>query len=145
MNIENLLKEAADSLSKMAELQATPVIVEDLGDVSNKIEAEIGKTARCILVGFGGSTPVKQGKSGEDMLVDSVKLVVSCFEKPAVNRKTEGVPTLLAMAQAVRRELTGAKTKDMSSVLFYRGITPIAELTGGRVSCDVIFDTKDTL
>ena len=145
MSIENLLNEAADSLSETAELQGTPVIVEDLGDVSNKIEAEIGKTARCILVGFGGSDPVKQGKGGEDVLVDNVKLVVSCFEKPAVNRKAKGAPTLLGMAQAVRRELTGAKTEDMSSVLFYRGITPIAELTGGRVSCDVLFDTKDTL
>ena len=144
MNIENLLKEAADSLHKTAELQDTPVVVEDLGDVSNKIETEIGMTARCILVGFGGSDPVKQGKVG-DVLVDKVKLVVSVFEKPVVNRKAKGVPTLLAMAQAIRRELTGAKTKDMSSVLFYRGISPIAELTGGRVSCDVIFDTKDTL
>ena len=144
MNIENLMKEAADTLRKTAELQDTPVVVEDLGDVSNKIEAEIGKSSRCILVGFGGSAPVKQGQVG-DVLVDNVKLVVSVFEKPVVNRKAEGVPTLLAMAQAVRRELTGAKTKDMSSVLFYRGISPIAELTGGRVSCDVSFDTKDTL
>ena len=144
MNIENLLKEAADSLRKMDELQATPVIIEDLGDVSNKIESEIGKSARCILVGFGGSAPVKQGNVGE-VIVDNVKLVVSVFEKPVVNRRAHGVPTLLGMAQAVRRELTGAKTKDMSSVLFYRGISPIAELTGGRVSCDVSFDTKDTL
>lgn len=144
MNIENLLKEAADSLRNMDELQATPVIIEDLGDVSNKIESEIGKSARCILVGFGGSAPVKQGNVG-DVIVDNVKLVVSVFEKPVVNRRAHGVPTLLGMAQAVRRELTGAKTKDMSSVLFYRGISPIAELTGGRVSCDVSFDTKDTL
>lgn len=144
MNIENLLKEAADSLRNMDELQATPVIIEDLGDVSNKIESEIGKSARCILVGFGGSAPVKQGNVGE-VIVDNVKLVVSVFEKPVVNRRARGVPTLLGMAQAVRRELTGAKTKDMSSVLFYRGISPIAELTGGRVSCDVSFDTKDTL
>ena len=144
MNIENLLKEAADSLRKMDELQATPVIIEDLGDVSNKIESEIGKSARCILVGFGGSAPVKQGNVG-DVIVDNVKLVVSVFEKPVVNRRAHGVPTLLGMAQAVRRELTGAKTKDMSSVLFYRGISPIAELTGGRVSCDVSFGTKDTL
>lgn len=144
MNIENLLKEAADSLRKMDELQATPVIIEDLGDVSNKIESEIGKSARCILVGFGGSAPVKQGNVG-DVIVDNVKLVVSVFESPVVNRSAEGVPTLMGMAQAVRRELTGAKTKDMSSVLFYRGISPIAELTGGRVSCDVSFDTKDTL
>lgn len=144
MNIENLLKEAADSLRNMDELQATPVIIEDLGDVSNKIESEIGKSARCILVGFGGSAPVKQGNVG-DVIVDNVKLVVSVFEKPVVNRRARGVPTLLGMAQAVRRELTGAKTKDMSSVLFYRGISPIAELTGGRVSCDVSFDTKDTL
>ena len=144
MNIENLLKEAADSLRNMDELQATPVIIEDLGDVSNKIESEIGKSARCILVGFGGSAPVKQGNVG-DVIVDNVKLVVSVFESPVVNRSAEGVPTLMGMAQAVRRELTGAKTKDMSSVLFYRGISPIAELTGGRVSCDVSFDTKDTL
>lgn len=144
MNIENLLKEAADSLRNMDELQATPVIIEDLGDVSNKIESEIGKSARCILIGFGGSAPVKQGNVG-DVIVDNVKLVVSVFEKPVVNRRAHGVPTLLGMAQAVRRELTGAKTKDMSSVLFYRGISPIAELTGGRVSCDVSFDTKDTL
>lgn len=144
MNIENLLKEAADTLRKTEELQDTPVIIEDLGDVSNKIESEIGKSARCILVGFGGSAPVKQGQVG-DVIVDNVKLVVSVFEKPVVNRKARGVPTLLVMAQAVRRELTGAKTNDMSSVLFYRGISPIAELTGGRVSCDVSFDTKDTL
>ena len=144
MNIENLVNVAADSRRNLDELQATPVIIEDLGDGSNKIESEIGKSSRCIRVGFGGSAPVKQGNIG-DVIVDNVKLVVSVFEKPVVNRRAHGVPTLLGMAQAVRRELPGAKTKDLSSVRFYRGISPIAELTGGRVSCDVSFDTKDTL
>ena len=145
MTIVNLMNEAADSLKKDPFLAATPVVVEDVGDVSNKIEAEIGKTNRCILVGFGGSNPVKQGSRGAGVIVDKVKMSVSCFEKPATNRRTKGAPTLLDMAQAVRRILTGAKTEDMASVLFYRGITPIAELTGGRISCDVIFDTDDTL
>ena len=88
MTIVNLMNEAADSLKKDTFLAATPVVVEDVGDVSNKIEAEIGKTNRCILVGFGGSNPVKQGSRGAGVIVDKVKMSVSCFEKPATNRRT---------------------------------------------------------
>ena len=144
MKLTTLIHDVAVFIRNIDGLKTTPVIEEDLGSVETKLQKELGQTSRCVLVGFGGADPVKQGKGGP--LIAKTKLVVSCFEKPVTNRRAgEEVPTALGMAQKIARELQGTRNEDMASVLFFRRITPLAELQGGVVSCDVIFDTDDTL
>lgn len=144
MILTTLIHDVAVFVRNIDELKPTPVIEEDLGNVETKIQKNLGQTARCILVGFGGSDPVKQGAGGP--LIAKTKLVVSCFEKPVTNRLAgKTTPTALGMAQKIARELQGCRNEGMASVLFFRRLTPLAELRDGVVSCDVIFDTDDTL
>ena len=144
MKLTTLIHDVAVFIRNVDALKTTTVIEEDLGDVATKIQKEVGQTSRCVLVGFGGSDPVKQGAGGP--LVAKTRLVVSCFEKPVTNRRAgEETPTALGMAQTIARELQGTRNEDMASCLFFRRITPLAELQGGVVSCDVVFDTDDTM
>ena len=144
MKLTSLIHDVAVFIRNIDCLKTTTVIEEDLGDVATKLQKELGQTSRCVLVGFGGADPVKQGAGGP--LVAKTRLVVSCFERPVTNRRSgEDTPTALSMAQTIARELQGTRNEDMASVLFFRRITPLAELQGGVVSCDVVFDTDDTL
>lgn len=144
MKLTTLIHDVAVFIRNIDCLKTTTVIEEDLGNVETKLQNEVGQKSRCVLVGFGGSDPVKQGKGGP--LIAKTRLVVSCFEKPVTNRRAgEEVPTALGMAQTIARELQGTRNEDMASCLFFRRITPLAELQGGVVSCDVVFDTDDTL
>ena len=144
MKLTTLIHDCAVFIRNIDGLKTTTVIEEDLGNVETKLQKELGQTSRCVLVGFGGSDPVKQGKGGP--LIAKTRLVVSCFEKPVTNRRPGAeTPTALGMAQKIARELQGTRNEDMASVLFFRRITPLAELQGGVVSCDVIFDTDDEI
>lgn len=144
MKLDTLIHDVAEFVRNLRGLQTTPVIEEDLGSVETKLQKELGQTSRCVLVGFGGSDPLKQGKGGP--LIAKTKLVVSCFEKPVTNRRPgQPATTALGMAQTIARELQGTRNEGMASVLFFRRLTPLAELTGGVVSCDVVFDTDDVL
>lgn len=144
MKLTTLIHDVAVFVRNAEGLKTTPVIEEDLGNVETNLQKELGQTSRCVLVGFGGSDPLKQGNGGP--LLAKTKLVVSCFEKPVTNRRA-GVdaPTALGMAQAIAHNLQGTANEEMASVLFFRRITPLAELKNGVVSCDVVFDTDDTL
>ena len=142
MSIEELMAAVRDALNGVPYLCDTPVIVEDLGDISNGIEVYFGKSTRCVVVMFAGSEPVKQGSG---LLIDIVKIAVRCYDKPALTRVDHTDLTLLGMAQAIAHDLQGKKAPGMTSCLFYRGISQITQHNRDVVSCDVFFDTKQTL
>ena len=48
MSIEKLMAAVKDELRSVPYLYGTPVIVEDLGDISNGIEVYFGKSTRCV-------------------------------------------------------------------------------------------------
>ena len=142
MSIEELMAAVKDALREVPYLCNTPVIVEDLGDISNGIETYFGKSTRCVVVMFAGSEPVKQGAG---LLIDRVKIAVRCYDKPALTRVDHTGLTLLGMAQAIAHDLQGKKAPGMTSCLFYRGISQITQHNKDVVSCDVFFDTKQTI
>ena len=142
MKIEKLMEEVKGALGQIPYLYGTPVIVEDLGDISKGIETYFGKSTRCVVVMFAGSEPVKQGSG---LLIDSVKIAVRCYDKPALTRVERTKLTLLGMAQEIAHGLQGKKTPGMTSCLFYRGISQITQHNRDVVSCDVFFDTKETI
>ena len=142
MRIEKLMEAVKGELRNIPYLYGTTVIVEDLGDISKGIEVYFGKSTRCVVVMFAGSGPVKQGAGP---LVDSVKIAARCYDKPALTRVEKPGLTLLGMAQAIAHGLQGKKAPDMTSCLFYRGISPITQHNNGVVSVDVFFDTKETI
>ena len=142
MSIEELMGLVRDALKEVPYLCDTPVIVEDLGDIAKGIEVYFGKSTRCVVVMFAGSDPVKQGAG---LLVDSVKIAARCYDKPALTRVEKPGLTLLGMAQAIAHGLQGKKAPDMTSCLFYRGISQITQHNKDVVSCDVFFDTKETI
>ena len=142
MSIEQLMPSVRDMLTEVPYLYGTPVIVEDLGDIANGIETYFGKSTRCVVVMFAGSEPVKQGAG---LLLDSVKIAVRCYDKPSLTRVDNPGLTLLGMAQEIARALQGKKSPGMASCLFYRGISQITQHNKGVVSCDVFFDTKETI
>ena len=142
MSIEELMAAVKDALREVPYLCNTPVIVEDLGDISNGIETYFGKSTRCVVVMFAGSEPVKQGAG---LLIDRVKIAVRCYDKPALTRVDHTGLTLLGMAQAIAHDLQGKKAPGMTSCLFYRGISQITQHNKEVVSCDVFFGTKETI
>ena len=142
MSIEELMDKVRYALKEIPYLSDTPVIVEDLGDIANVIETYFGKSTRCVVVMFAGSEPVKQGAG---LLIDSVKLAVRCYDKPALTRVDHTGLTLLGMAREIAHGLQGKKAPGMTSCLFYRGISQITQHNRDVVSCDVFFDTKETI
>ena len=142
MSIEELMDKVWGALKAIPYLCDTPVIVEDLGDIAKGIEVYFGKSTRCVVVMFAGSEPVKQGSG---LMIDSVRIAVRCYDKPSLTRVDHTDLTLLGMARAIAHDLQGAKAPGMTSCLFYRGISQITQHNNGVVSCDVFFDTDDTL
>jgi len=143
VKITDLLEDSAEALRNLPELAGAPVIVEDLCDARSAVEGKFGKASRCVIVRFGGSAPVKQGSEGP--LFDRVGILCECYEKPCATRGLRDGLTLLDVAQHVARALHGAKSEWMTSILFYRGITPIEQLDGGVVCCAVKFDTTEAI
>ena len=142
MSFEELMDKVRDALKEVPYLCDTPVIVEDLGDISKGIEVYFGKSTRCVVVMFAGSEPVKQGSG---LLIDIVKIAVRCYDKPSLTRVDHPDLTLLGMAREIKDNLQGAKAPGMTSCLFYRGISQITQHNKDVVSCDVFFDTKETI
>ena len=136
MNIDDMVKETADTIRKLPLFAGNTKVLEmDVGDVSNAIETEVAQTNRCVLVRWNGFKPVKQGNG---LLIGNASIVAHVYETPDVSRAKEGAPHLLDMAAAIARALHGAAAKGMSVPLFVDEITPVEEREGGMITCAVV-------
>lgn len=150
MKIQDIVSEAAETLRGLDMLAHVPVIEEDKGDVATKLQAAIGKTSLCVLVGWDGFAPVVQrGTAPNGRIFGTSKIVVTVFERPVVNRRNAASPRLLDVAQEVARALQGASSEGMDAPLFLNGITQISELGSGSdgsvVMAGVEFVAKTSL
>ena len=148
MNIDILIHETAEAIKKIATIGDTPVFEEDVGDIAQKIDVEIGQTYRCIVVGWNGCEHVaSQRPQGDDpeALYVQPEIVVSVYESPIENRTDENVPRLLGMAAAIAKQVNDLGTEDMDEGLHFVKITPIQQLDRGIITCDVVFRTKNTI
>lgn len=148
MNIDNLIKETAGAVRLIEAIQDTPVLEEDVGDIAQKIEFEIGRTSRCIVVGWNGCEHVaSQRPQGDDpdALYVQPEIVVSVYETPVTNRTNPSAPRLLGMAAAIAKAVNNLGTEDMDEGLHFIKISPIQELDRGVITCDVVFRTKNSI
>ena len=148
MNIDILIHETAEAVREIAAIGDTPVFEEDLGDVAQNIDIEIGKTYRCITVGWNGCGHVASQRpqgSDPDALYVQPEIVVSIFESPIENRGDESAPRLLGMAAAIAKAVDNLGTEDMDEGLHFVKISPIQQLDRGIITCDVVFRTKNAI
>lgn len=135
MNIDEMVKETADTIRKLPCFSGTEVLEMDVGDVNNAIDTAIAQTNRCVLVRWNGFKPVKQGNGS---LIGNANIVAHVYETPAVSRAQEGALHLLDMAAEIARTLHGASAEGMSVPLFVDEITPVEERGNGMITCAVV-------
>ena len=148
MNIDTLIHEIAETIRGIAAIGDTPVFEEDVGDIAQKIEVEIGQTYRCIVVGWNGCEHVasnRQQGDDPDALYVQPELVVSVYESPVLNRSDENAPRLLGMAASIAKSIDNTAADDMDDGLHFVKISPIQLLDRGVITCDVVFRTKNEI
>ena len=135
MDIDEIVRETADTIRQLPTFSGTQVLEMDVGNVFSAIEDEVAKTYRCVLVRWNGFKPKKQGKGS---LIGNASIVAHVYETPDVSRAKEGSPHLLDMAAAIARALHGASAEGMSVPLFVDDITPVEERDNGMITCAVV-------
>lgn len=145
MKLKEIIHETAEAVKTIKYLSGVPVIEEEKGDLTAERQKKIGQSKVCVQVGWNGAEPVKQSA---DVILADVNIVVSVFEKPAVNRKAANAPTICNMAQEIANALTYMQAEGMNCPLFLKRISNISEVDGGNggtVVCFVVFSTKAVL
>lgn len=143
MNLNTLVERTAEAVVKIPCLAGIPVIVEEKGDTANKLQMAIAKTKFAVIVGWNG---FESGANSSKTVYGKARIVVSVYEQPVVNRKTEGAQTLLNAAQEIAKHLNLFSADGGNSPLVFRKITPVTELGDGKtVACDVELETESTL
>lgn len=146
MDINTIIKDAADTIREIDGFASIPVLEEDKGNVLAELDAKIAQQSLAVVVGWNGFTPRNGGPtSPEGSPFGSVTVVAVIYEKPIVNRTKGGSPTLLMLAQAIAKELDGAASAGMDDTLHLKKISPVSEIGDGVITCDVEFETKATL
>jgi len=148
MKIVDIVGEAVETLANSAALRGIPVIREDAGDVSAKLQAEVAKCCVAVVVGWNGFTPVIQGETSlRQTPVGEVGLVCTVYERPVVNRARPGAKIVTSIALAVAAELNGASAEGMAAPLWLKKIGKVMSLDDreGTVFCDIDFETKASL
>lgn len=77
MNIDEMVKETADTIRQLPVFSGTQVLEMDVGDVNNAIDAAVAQTSRCVLVRWNGFKPTKQGNGS---LIGNANIVAHVYE-----------------------------------------------------------------
>jgi len=150
MDIKDIVRETAETIREIEYLAGVPVIEEEKGDVSNRLQLGISQKKACVMVGWNGFTPQIQGATAPNGdIFGSVTVVVTVFERPVTNRSNGGGPTIMNMAKEVAKALHGASAEGMDGPMFLKRISSISELGSGSdesvVMCTVEFETKTSI
>ena len=105
-----------------------PVIVEEKGDPDNETEMEIAQQSLCVVVGEREFSPKVQEPDQENpsCVIGEVKIAVSVFEKPVINRADEEAPRIKTLSRAIGRALAWCQAPGMAAPLWVRRITPVS-------------------
>jgi hypothetical protein len=146
MSIEEIVAEMADTIRAIDFGTTIPVIEEEKGNVIQELEAALGKTSLCIVVGWngfkrriGGDTSPSQTPFGDNAFVAAV------FENPTINRFSSSSPHICSVARAIANALDGAAAQGMSDRLHLKAILPISAVENGVVTCTVEFSSAGNL
>lgn len=137
MNLNDLVTSVAEKLRSIPLFVDTPVIEADIGDVVSSLERAIAKTNRAIEVVWRGFKPDAQ--HDDEGPYGTSTIIVGVYEKPSVNRRREGAPTLMNMAQEVAKEISHFNGLQL------RQISQVSELGNGAITLDVEFEVTASL
>lgn len=147
MNINDIIRDTADTVKAIPIFASIDVLEEDKGDIVGELDAALAKTEPlAAIIGWNGFTPSVVGKtSPHGAPFGDITVVVQIFENPVVNRTNDANPRLLNLAQEVAKALDGAASEGMDDVLHLKRISPVSELERSVITCDVEFSTKASL
>lgn len=146
MTIEDIVRDAADTIREIETCLGVTILEEDKGNVLAKLDLAVAQQSLAIVVGWNGFTPQIGGKTAPDgSPFGSVTVIVQIYERPTTNRVNEANPHLLTLAQAVAKALDGAASAGMDDTLHLKKISPVSEIGEDVITCDVEFETKATL
>ena len=139
MDVNELIEQAAGVVRAIPEMADQPVIEVHKGDVSKNLEIAIAKTRFAVLVGWNG---FKAKSNSSKTIVGDANLVVELFERPVVS-STGGGLKLLPAARLVGNAVNLSQPPGQSPIVF-REITPVTEPSPGLISCNVVFEARNT-
>lgn len=146
MTIHDLTEKAAALIAEDPFLAGVPVIVEDRGDVANRLALAVARRRLAIVVAWTGFAA--DGNSSRTIFGKS-NLIVTVFEQPVLNRKASDFIHLLAAAAHVAYALNLVPLGDDSSPLVFKsigGVNPYTENgENSIVYTNVTFETSTTL
>ena len=141
MSIDEIVREAVETIAEIAIFSDVPVLDEDKGNVANKLEISIAQQKIAVVVGWNGFNPVASERAANGMTRGTASIIATVFEKPVENRASGSRPHLLEAAQEIARELDSAAAEGMEDALHLKRISPVADLGNGVISCDIEFST----
>ena len=147
MNINDIIRDAAETVRGIPIFAGIDVLEEDKGDIVGKLAAALAKAKPlAAIVGWNGFAPHVVGETAPNGVpFGDVTVVVQLFEKPVVNRRNDANPRLLNLAQEVAKALDGAASARMDDTMHLKRISPVTELDRAVITCDVEFSTKASL
>ena len=140
MELQDTLDSVAAGIRAIPLLERLPVFAEDKGNIIENVNQSIARTSFCVVVGspsYNDKTP----DSG--VCFGGVRLVVTIFEKPVLNRTKPNCLTYLRAAQTIAKAMKLFNTGD--GLLVTKSIAPPKDLGDGVVACDVSFELDTTL
>lgn len=145
MSLDEIVKEAVETVAAIALFSDVPVIDEDKGNVANKLEISISQQKIAVVIGWNGFTPVASERADSGVTRGTASIVATIFEKPVENRASGSRPHLLAAAQEIASALNCAAAEGMEDTLHLKKISPVEDLDNGVICCDVEFTTVGTI
>lgn len=146
MKIQDIVKEAAETIRELEIAQFFPVIEEDKGNVATELATALGKRSLCVTVGWNGFTARIVGETAPgETPFGRVSVVATVFERPVVNRSNDASPRILDIAQELAKALDNAAAEGMDDALHFKKISPISGVGEDSVFCTVEFETSAVL
>ena len=143
MNLQTFQAKIAERVRAIPLLAAVPVREEEMGNIVETLRADIEKTSFCVVVGTAGFTDEAPDASA---CYGAVRVAVTVFEDPELNRRAAGRPTFLNAAQEIAKALKLFRPDvPGAGCLTSPSISEPQDLGDGVVSVVVSLSTKATL
>lgn len=142
MHLETVQNTVAQALRDLPELSRLPVLVDDEGDILNKLALDISKTNFAVVVGSLAYDNAQGGASSK-LISGTLSLSVDVYERPVLNRRDKKALTALQAAQLVAEALHCLPVD--GGVLAFRKIHPPKLIDNDTMLREVDFDTLTPL
>ena len=143
MDLQTFQEAVAARIREIPLLAALPVREEQLGNIVENVQNDVLKNKFCVVVGAAGFTDEAPDAT---TCYGTVRIVVSVFEDPEMNRRSAGNPTFLNAAQEIAKALKLFKPNVQGAgSLTSPTISEPSDIGDGVVSVTVALTAKATL